>query len=1025
MELPCQSEISGQNLMPPPQPGTFQDREDLIKYVRDFGASQGYVVTIKKSKRDRRVLLGCDRGGVYRNRRKIEESKRKRKVSSRLINCPFEAVGKKDEDDVWVLTIKNGEHNHEPLKDMSEHPYSRRFTEEEVWQIKLMTEAGIKPRQVLKALKQTNPDLQSTPRHLYNVKAKIRQGNLSDKSFKSWRPSLSVPVNPSIETSTRIFPVTNYIGGKFVESQACEIIDVINPATQEVISQVPMTTYEEFKAAVSAAKQAFPAWKNTAAPTRRRIMFKLEELIRRDIDKIAMNIAAEQGKTLYGAKSDLLYGLEVVEQTCGMATLQMGEYLPNAANGVDAFCIREPLGVCAGICPSSFPSMIPLWMFPIAVTCGNTFILKSSEQNPGATMMIAALAAEAGLPDGVLNIIHGNREIVDNICDDDDIKAISSFSSNTARMHIYARAAAKGKCIQSNMGVKNHVVVMPDASADATLDALIASGFGASRVQKECELVQRAKALKVNAGTEAGVDIGPVISKESKNRICRLVQSGVESGARLVLDGRHVVVPRYENGNFLGPTIMCNVTANMDCYKEDMLGPVLLCMQAESLEEAIAIVNRSKHGNGASIFTSSGVFARKFQNEVENRLVGINVPVPLTLPFSMFGSEASFASDINFCGKAGVQFFTQIKSVVRQWKELPRRRVSLPYPPPSETEISSQETAMARPPAYESDVHGCETSPAMPPSSNELPSHDVSLPFLPTAEDELANPEAFFSISSTAERELSSREASIIMPPETAMAARDRGVSTSVPPTTERIISTQTSRLGETTLALRQSQNMSSDEGTYRALTSQRISKFSPPVHSMDINVAASPMSERLYIPITCSDEGVSPMPLRNESMGIMSFGHDMQRTDSDRIYMPLFSQQNENIVPTSEGPEVTMHSNPDSIYLSNSHGNDDMGLISLRMGASVHQLPRSLCMSSSYKIDSLPPQTPNTVHTTSDMYLPSAVQRNDRTASTSESIFIPATSQGMYIQTPIITMDEYRGQAVSRTLPTSQEKTG
>ncbi|XP_022846859.1 methylmalonate-semialdehyde dehydrogenase [acylating], mitochondrial-like [Olea europaea var. sylvestris] len=1024
MEAPCQLEINGQNLMLPPQPRTFQDRDNLIKYVRDFGASQGYVVTIKKSKKDRRVLLGCDRGGVYRNRRKIEEGKRKRKVSSRLINCPFEAVGKKD-DDVWVLTIKNGEHNHEPLKDMSEHPYSRRFTEEEVWQIKLMTEAGIKPRQVLKALKQTNPDLQSTPRHLYNVKAKIRQGNISDKSFKSWRPNVSAPVDTSIETSTCVCPlkVTNYIGGKFVESQACEIIDVINPATQEIISQVPTTTYEEFKAAVTAAKHAFPAWKNTTASTRRRIMFKLEDLIRRDIDKIAMSIATEQGKTLHGAKGDLLYGLEIVEQTCGMATLQIGEYLPNATNGVDAYCFREPLGVCAGICPSSYPSMIPLWMFPIAVTCGNTFILKSSEHNTGAAMMIAALAAEAGLPAGVLNIIHGNHEIVNNICDDDDIKAISSVSSKTALMHIYPRAAAKGKCIQSNMGVKNHVIIMPDASADATLDALVASGFGASKVHNcmspsiavfvggsapwEHELVERAKILKVNAGTEAGVDIGPVISKEAKNRICRLIQSGIESGARLVLDGRHVVVPWYENGNFVGPTIMCNVTANMDCYKEDMLGPVLLCMQAESLEEAIAIVNRSKHGNGASIFTSSAVYARKFQNEVENGLVGINVPVPLSLPFSMFnGSEAAFASDLNFCGKAGVQFFTRIKSVVQQWKELPGRRVSFPCPPPSETEISSQEIAMTQPPTYESDVNGCEMSPAMPPPS-ELPSHDVSLSFLPTSEDELANTEGFLSISSTAERELSSREATVLMPPETAMDARDRGPTSMPPP--------QTSRLGETTLAFRQSENMSSGEGTYMALTSQRISKFSPPIQAMDINVAATPMSERSYIPIRCSDDGVSPMPLRNDSICMMSFGHDLHRTDSDRIYMPLFSQQNENVVPTSQ--------RPDMIYLSTSHGNDDVGLISLRTGASVHPAPGSLCMSASYKTDTVPPQTTNTVHSTSEMYLQSAVQSNDSTASTSESIFVPATSQGMYIQTPIVSMDEYRGQVASQTRQTSKQE--
>ncbi|PON97055.1 Succinylglutamate-semialdehyde dehydrogenase [Trema orientale] len=356
-----------QNKMLPPQPGTFEDREELIKYVRDFGASQGYVVTIKKSRKDRRVILGCDRGGIYRNRRKIDESKRKRKASSRLINCPFEAIGKK-EDDVWVLAIKNGEHNHEALRDMSEHPYSRRFTEEEVRQIKLMTEAGIKPRQVLKALKQSNPELQSTPRHLYNLKAKIRQGTLSEKSFNSWRPSRSVSVNTSTSTSegtlqnNQPLKVPNFIGGKFVDSHGCSVIDVINPATQEVVSQVPLSTYVEFKAAVSSAKQAFYSWKNTPITTRQRIMFKLLELIGRDIDKLAMNITIEQGKTSKGAQGDVLRGLEVVEHACGMANLQIGEFVPNSSNGIDTYCIREPLGVCAGICPVNYPAMTPLWV---------------------------------------------------------------------------------------------------------------------------------------------------------------------------------------------------------------------------------------------------------------------------------------------------------------------------------------------------------------------------------------------------------------------------------------------------------------------------------------------------------------------------------------------------------------------------------------------------------------------------------------------------------------------------------------
>ncbi|XP_015892225.1 methylmalonate-semialdehyde dehydrogenase [acylating], mitochondrial isoform X1 [Ziziphus jujuba] len=481
--------------------------------------------------------------------------------------------------------------------------------------------------------------------------------------------------------------VPNLIGGAFVNSQASASIDVINPATQEVVSQLPLTTNEEFKAAVSAAKKAFPSWRNTPVTTRQRIMFKLQQLIRRDTDKLAISITTEQGKTLKDAQGDVFRGLEVVEHACGMATLQMGEYVSNVSNGIDTYSIREPLGVCAGICPFNFPAMIPLWMFPIAVTCGNTFVLKPSEKDPGASIILAELASEAGLPDGVLNIVHGTNDVVNAICDDDDIRAVSFVGSNTAGMHIYGRASAKGKRVQSNMGAKNHAIVLPDASEDAALNAIVAAGFGAAGQRCmalstvvfvggakswEKKLVERAKALRVNAGTEPDADLGPVISKQAKERIHKLIQSGVESGARLLLDGRDIVVPGYEHGNFIGPTILSGVTADMECYKEEIFGPVLLCLEADSLEEAINFVNRNKYGNGASIFTTSGVAARKFQTEIEAGQVGINVPIPVPLPFFSFtGSKASFAGDLNFYGKAGVNFFTQIKTITQQWKDLP------------------------------------------------------------------------------------------------------------------------------------------------------------------------------------------------------------------------------------------------------------------------------------------------------------------------------------------------------------------
>ncbi|KAL9685708.1 hypothetical protein QQ045_023159 [Rhodiola kirilowii] len=491
--------------------------------------------------------------------------------------------------------------------------------------------------------------------------------------------------------------VPNLIGGEFVQSRATETIDVVNPATQEVVSQIPLTTNEEFKAAVHAAKQAYPSWRNTPITTRQRVMFKLQELIRRDIDKLAVNITTEQGKTLKDAHGDVFRGLEVVEHACGMATLQMGEFVSNVASGIDTYSVREPLGVCAGICPFNFPAMIPLWMFPVAVTCGNTFVLKPSEKDPGASVMLAELAMEAGLPKGVLNIVHGTHDIVNAICDDEDIKAISFVGSNTAGMHIYGRGAANGKRVQSNMGAKNHAIVLPDANVDATLNALVAAGFGAAGQRCmalstvvfvgdskfwEDKLVERAKALKVNGGLEPDADLGPVISKQAKERIHRLIQNGVDSGAKLLLDGRSIVVPKYENGNFIGPTLITGVTADMECYKEEIFGPVLLTMEAaDSLDEAINIVNRNKYGNGASIFTTSGVAARKFQTEIEAGQVGINVPIPVPLPFFSFtGNKASFAGDLNFYGKAGVNFFTQIKTVTQQWKDLPSGTVSLAMP---------------------------------------------------------------------------------------------------------------------------------------------------------------------------------------------------------------------------------------------------------------------------------------------------------------------------------------------------------
>ncbi|KAL9461123.1 hypothetical protein AB3S75_004172 [Citrus x aurantiifolia] len=1028
--------------MIPPPPGTFQDREDLIKHVRDFGANQGYVVTIKKSRKDRRVILGCDRGGVYRNRRKIDENKRKRKACSRLINCPFEAIGKK-EDDVWVLTIKNGEHNHEPFKDMSEHPYSRRFSEEEVKQIKLMTEAGIKPRQVLKALKQSNPELQSTPRHLYNLKAKIRQGNLSEKSFKSWRPNRSTPVNTSaspsgVSPNTDNNRVSNFIGGKFVDLRGSATIDVINPATQEVVSQVPLTTYEEFKDAVDAAKRAFPAWKNTPVATRQRIMFKLQELIRRDIDKLARNITVEQGTTLKAAQRDVLFGLEVVEQACAVATLQIGEFVPNALCGLDTYCFREPLGVCAGICPFNFPDMTPLWMFSIAVTCGNTFILKPSEKNPGTSMILAALAMEAGLPNGVLNIVHGTNDVINHICDDEDIKSISFVASSTASVRMYARAAARGKRVQSNRGGKNYAIIMPDASIDATLNALVSAGFGAagerctalstavfvgSSVQWEDELVELAKALKVNVGTDASADVGPVVSVEVKDQISRLIQNAVDNGASLLLDGRNIVVPGYENGNFVGPTILRDVTSNMECYKEEIFGPVLLNMQADSLEEAIKMVNRNRLVNGASIFTSSGLAARKFQTEIEARLVGINVPVPSS--FSSINESGEF----NFCGKSGVQFYTQIKTVAQQWNDLPKLGMPLTMPLSSETDMRSQGVSSVFPQSSERESPSPRVSPAMSSASErDSPSHEVllSIPF--TSERELSDP-GVSSLSPTANvdlpvqgvslitsptiMDLSNRETSLAMPSATVGDLSSQVLSLPMPQTSERLYMLQTSNWKSPPITSRRTDAIHpSSERIYMPCTSQRNDNTARTSQRTD--TAMSLPCDNAYVPMSCKTDSIGQLSHRNDGMAQASHQADATLNQtSDRTYMFSTSLLNDTVSQTFHRTNTTLFPTSEKIYIPCAcPGKDHIGSPALRTDIHLH----SNIASASQPADVLPP-------TSERMYMSPLVQRNAGMPPTSERLYMPATSssQRIYTQNPILQLDDFSSQGSSITLPTSQ----
>lgn len=476
------------------------------------------------------------------------------------------------------------------------------------------------------------------------------------------------------------------INGEFIESKAKEWVDVTNPATQEVVSRLPLTTEAEFNAAVSSAKDAFRTWRSTPIPTRQRVMVKLAELIRSNTDELAANVTLEQGKTLADARGDVFRGLEVVEYTCNMGPDMMGELLENVSTGIDTYSIRQPLGVCAGICPFNFPAMIPLWMFPVAVTAGNTFVLKPSEKDPGAALMLAELALQAGLPKGVLNVVHGTHDTVNRILDHRDIKAISFVGSDSAGAYIYARGAASGKRVQSNMGAKNHAVILPDANFDQAVNALTGAAFGAAgqrcmaisaavfvggmSQQWKDALIQKAQGLKVTAGHEASADVGPLISPEAKARVERLVGSGVAQGAQLLLDGRGYTVPEYPAGNFVGPSLLTGVTPDMECYQEEIFGPVLVCLEADSLDDAIDIINANPHGNGTAVFTRSGAAARKFQNEVDVGMVGINVPIPVPLPFFSFsGWRGSFYGDLHHYGKAGVQFYSNMKTVTANWKD--------------------------------------------------------------------------------------------------------------------------------------------------------------------------------------------------------------------------------------------------------------------------------------------------------------------------------------------------------------------
>ncbi|WP_368169703.1 CoA-acylating methylmalonate-semialdehyde dehydrogenase [Aeromonas sp. R4-3] len=474
-----------------------------------------------------------------------------------------------------------------------------------------------------------------------------------------------------------------YIGGEAYPSASEAWIEVTNPADQSLLARVPRATPAEVELAVRRAHDAYLLWREVPAPERARVMFNYQHLLKAHHDELATLLAQETGKNFADAKGDVWRGIEVVEQACGVASQTMGETMGNVARRVDGHSWVQPLGVCVGITPFNFPAMIPLWMFPLAVACGNGFVLKPSEQDPLTPMRLAELFTEAGAPAGILSVVHGGAEQVDALLAHPDVKAVSFVGSARVGAHVYRIATDHLKRAQCFVGAKNHMVIMPDANKAQVLSNLVGAGVGAAG--QRCMAISvavfvgssrdwipdlAAEFARVKPGVwhDPEAAYGPLISPEAKVRVEGLIEAGMAEGAQCLLDGRFCDVPGYPVGNWVGPTLFRGVTPEMRIYKEEIFGPVLACLEVESLDEALALINDNPYGNGTSIFTGCGAAARKFRHEVAVGQVGINVPIPVPLPFFSFtGWRGSFYGDLHAYGKQAVRFYTETKTVTERW----------------------------------------------------------------------------------------------------------------------------------------------------------------------------------------------------------------------------------------------------------------------------------------------------------------------------------------------------------------------
>ena len=461
--------------------------------------------------------------------------------------------------------------------------------------------------------------------------------------------------------------------------------DIYNPATGEVTGQLSLASKADVDHAISSAKNALPGWVATPVAKRIQVMFEFRALLRKHNDELAEILSSEHGKTLADAKGELARGLEVVEFACGIPALLKGEYSESVASGVDSFAVRQPVGVVAGITPFNFPAMVPLWMYPVAITCGNTFILKPSERDPSVTIRIAELLKEAGLPDGVMNVVHGDKESVDAILDHPEVSAISFVGSTAIGSYIYSRGTATGKRVQALCGAKNHLVVMPDADMEQVADALIGSAYGSAGErcmavsvavpvgEKTADqlvetLTPRVQALKVAPYTDTSADFGPVITKQSLDKINGYLEEGIADGAELVVDGRGISLQGYENGYFIGGCLFDKVKPSMSIYKDEIFGPVLSVVRAQGYEEAVEMINNHEYGNGTAIFTRDGDAARDFWSRTRIGMVGVNVPIPVPVAYHSFGGwKRSLFGDHHIHGMEGIRFYTRLKTMTARW----------------------------------------------------------------------------------------------------------------------------------------------------------------------------------------------------------------------------------------------------------------------------------------------------------------------------------------------------------------------